>query len=94
MIDFGKLKTLRTQKKIPLQEMADALGFQTAGGYLRIESGENKLKAEHLPVLAEKFEMSLNQLIMEIFFENKLDESSIKNEYVDISSINREEVIK
>ncbi|BFH63961.1 helix-turn-helix domain-containing protein [Paenibacillus azoreducens] len=90
MIDFGKLKTLRTQKKIPLQEMADALGFQTAGGYLRIESGENKLKAEHLPVLADKFEMSLNQLIGEIFFGSQLDESSIKKEIVDTPSIKQE----
>lgn len=77
LIDYAKLKQLRTDKKLPLQEMANALGLETAGGYSRLESGENKLKAEHLPVLAEKLGMELNQLTKEIFFKNEIDESSI-----------------
>ncbi|WP_339292692.1 helix-turn-helix transcriptional regulator [Paenibacillus sp. FSL W8-0187] len=88
MINYGKLKNLRTSKKISLQEMADALGLLTAGGYSRVESGENKLKAEHLPILAEKFGISMNHLTKEIFFENRVDECSI---FVDDSSITSEE---
>lgn len=76
MIDYDKLKHLRITKEISLLEMAIALGFSTAGGYSRIETGENKLKAEHLPKIAKKFGMTLNQLILEIFFENKVDECS------------------
>ncbi|MPY20255.1 helix-turn-helix domain-containing protein [Paenibacillus glucanolyticus] len=82
MINYCKLKTLRTTKKISLQEMADALGLLTAGGYSRVESGENKLKAEHLPILAEKFGISMNRLTKEIFFDNKVEECSI---YIDDS---------
>lgn len=80
MINYKKLKQLRTTKKIPLQEMADALEIKTAGGYSRIESGENKLKAEHLPIIAEKFGISLSKLMKEIFFDNKVDECSINIE--------------
>ncbi|MGG1880167.1 helix-turn-helix transcriptional regulator [Paenibacillus cisolokensis] len=76
MINYSKLKRLRLEKKISLQEMADALGLQTAGGYSRVESGENKLKAEHLPVLAEKFGLSLNKLTKEIFFDSGVEERS------------------
>lgn len=88
MINYGKLKNLRTSKKISLQEMADALGLLTAGGYSRVESGENKLKAEHLPILAEKFGISMNHLTKEIFFESKVDECSI---YIDDSSTTSQE---
>lgn len=76
MINYDKLKLLRTSKKISLKEMADALGLLTAGGYSRVESGENKLKAEHLPILADKFGISLNGLTKEIFFDIRVDECS------------------
>ncbi|MGI2294127.1 helix-turn-helix domain-containing protein [Paenibacillus sp. GXUN7292] len=76
MIDYDKLKHLRNTKDISLIEMATALGFSTAGGYSRIETGENKLKAEQLPKIAKKFGITLEQLIKEIFFENKVDECS------------------
>lgn len=75
-LNNSKLKELRVSRKIPLQEVANALGFKTAGGYHRVEKGENKLKAELLPVLAEIFGLELSRLVDEIFFENKLDESS------------------
>ncbi len=92
MINYEKLKQLRTRKKIPLQEMADALEFKTAGGYSRIESGENKLKAEHLPIIAEKFGISLNKLMKEIFFDNKVDECSIKVERKSMNKSKKEVV--
>lgn len=71
-----KLRELRLNRNIPLKDIAVALGLQTPGGYLRIETGENKLKAEHLPLLASIFNLDLNEFVSEIFFENRLDESS------------------
>lgn len=76
VLNYSKLKQLRMNKNISLKEMADALGLKTAGGYSRIESGENKLKAEHLPIIAKKFEIELNDLTKEIFFDDKLEHSS------------------
>lgn len=70
------LKGLRVSRKISLQEMAEALGFRTAGGYQRIEKGENKLKAEVLPIIANIFNLELAQLVEEIFFDKQLDETS------------------
>lgn len=75
-LDPKKLKGLRVDRNIPLKDIATILGFKTPGGYLRVESGENKLKAEHLPALASIFNMGINDLMTEIFFEQKLDESS------------------
>jgi transcriptional regulator with XRE-family HTH domain len=72
-VNYNALKQLRVKKKISLQEMADVLGLQTAGGYSRIESGENKLKAEHLPLIADRFGMDLNELMKVLFFDSKLD---------------------
>ncbi|GIM45923.1 hypothetical protein DNHGIG_14720 [Collibacillus ludicampi] len=72
---YERLRLLRISRNISLQDMADALGLKTAGGYLRIESGENKLKAEHLPIIAKKFEVSLEELIA-FLFEDQLDECS------------------
>ncbi|MFP3390653.1 helix-turn-helix domain-containing protein [Brevibacillus sp. SIMBA_040] len=78
-MNYKELKKLRMEKKYSLLEMAECIGLQTAGGYLRIENGENKLKAEHLPLLAKKFDMSLEELITRLFFEKKVDESSTFN---------------
>lgn len=72
-MNYHNLKLLRTSRGISLQEMADALGLKTAGGYLRIESGENKLKAEHLPTIAKKFGITIEELIKHLFFEVELD---------------------
>ena len=67
------LRKIRGEMNLSLQDMADALGLKTAGGYLRIENGENKLKAEHLPIIANKFDMSLDELATNLFFEQKVD---------------------
>lgn len=75
-MNYEKLKELRVSRKIPLQEMADAIGLKTAGGYLRIETGENKLDANHLPVIADKFGMTLKEFMEEIFFSHKVAKSS------------------
>lgn len=78
MINYKNLKQLRIRRKFTLQDMAQTLGFETAGGYSRLESGENKLRAEHLPTLADKFDMKLNEFTDFIFCANELDECSTK----------------
>ncbi|MED1953951.1 helix-turn-helix transcriptional regulator [Brevibacillus centrosporus] len=75
-LNYEELKRLRIGKNISLQEMAEAIGLQTAGGYSRIETGENKLKAEHLPILAQKFQMSIEELMARLFFEHYVEQSS------------------
>lgn len=75
-LNSNKLRQLRVDRKIPLKDVADSLGLKTPGGYLRIEKGENNLKAEHLPLLATIFNLDLNELVQEIFFTNKLEETS------------------
>lgn len=75
MIEIRNLRKLRINRNISLQDMAEALGLKTAGGYLRIETGEIKLKAEHLPTIAKKFGMSLGELISFLFTE-KVDDCS------------------
>lgn len=72
-MNYDRLRQLRTERNITLQEMAVSLGLRTAGGYSRIESGENKLNAEHLPALANKFGMELDELTTILFFKHKLD---------------------
>ncbi|BAU27593.1 helix-turn-helix protein [Aneurinibacillus soli] len=78
-MNYSKLRGLRVSRKISLQEMADAIGLKTAGGYLRIETGENKLDAKHLPVIAKMFDIDLNDLTREIFFEDKVEQCSNKS---------------
>lgn len=73
---YERLRKLRISKNISLQDMAETLGLKTAGGYLRIETGENKLKAEHLPLIAKRFDMTLEELMSFLFAEN-VDECSI-----------------
>ncbi|RAP74861.1 hypothetical protein DL346_20655 [Paenibacillus montanisoli] len=64
---------MRIANKLTLKEMAKALGLNTPGGYSRIESGENELKAKHLPAIASKFGVDLHQLTDDIFFKKKVD---------------------
>lgn len=78
-IDYKCLKKLRVNKDISLAEMADSIGLKTAGGYLRIEKGENKLAVKHLPILANKFDISIVDLLEKIF-NGKLDVCSSKND--------------
>lgn len=71
-----RLRQLRLDRNFSLQDIAAALGMKTAGGYKRIETGENKLKVEHLPILAEKFQMDIKELTEYIFFEGELEQTS------------------
>lgn len=75
-INYEKLREMRIDKKVTLNEMAEALGLHTPGGYSRIESGENDLKAKHLPAIANKLGVELKQLTEAIFFNFKVEQCS------------------
>ncbi|HLT85901.1 MAG TPA: helix-turn-helix domain-containing protein [Georgenia sp.] len=77
-INLNALSNYRTKKKITMREMADAMGLKTPGGYARIESGEVKLKAEHLPIIATQLELTVDQLVHLLFY-NGVDETSNKS---------------
>lgn len=65
-LDFIKRK--RVELSISQQEMAHILGFKNASTYLKYERGEYSFKADHLPIIAKKF----NCKIEELFFTIKL----------------------
>lgn len=77
-MNLAYLRQLRLSKKISLEEMARTIGLSTPGGYSRIETGEVKLKAEHLPKIANKLGINLDDLSKEIFFETELEKNSNK----------------
>ncbi|QJC52933.1 helix-turn-helix transcriptional regulator [Paenibacillus albicereus] len=81
-VNYSNLRQLRIEKRLHLQEMAQALGLRTAGGYQRIETGENELKAKHIPAIAEKFEMKIHDLTDQLFFKKKVEQTSTGREVI------------
>lgn len=78
IIDLESLARCRISKGITMKEMAEAMGLKTPGGYARIESGDVRLRAEHLPVIADKFEMTVSQLVKLIFRGSCVEQTSNK----------------
>ncbi len=68
MINLAKIKEKRRAEKITLKKMADALGYGTASGYYRVESGSVKLLAEQVPTVCQILKMEYS----DIFFDNQL----------------------
>nr|WP_224749509.1 helix-turn-helix transcriptional regulator [Polycladospora coralii] len=64
------MQSYRESKRITLLEMARELGLKTAGGYARIEKGEVKLKAEQVPIIANKLDLSLKEVVA-LFIEKE-----------------------
>jgi transcriptional regulator with XRE-family HTH domain len=63
MIDLENIKKKRKEKKITLKEMAIALGFETPSSYFKVESGNVKLLAEHIPIICKMLEMETDEII-------------------------------
>lgn len=59
------IKQRRKEMRIPLQEMAETLGFKNASNYYKYEKGEYKFDASHIPVIAKKLKLKMS----DIFFE-------------------------
>jgi transcriptional regulator with XRE-family HTH domain len=69
-LNLNALRNLRKKKKITQTQMAEALGC-VQSVYQRIEKGVIKLRAEHLPIIAETLGISVQELAAEIFFDKK-----------------------
>lgn len=58
-IDLDFLKRKRIESKLTLTDMAETFGLKDASGYYRYETGETRLKADMLPVLANLFKCDI-----------------------------------
>ena len=58
---YTRLKSLRVEKKLTQQQVADALGLNSVT-YLRYEKGQRQMPLELLPMLADFFDVSLDYL--------------------------------
>ena len=58
-INLEWIKQRRKKLNVSMEDMATAIGLNTAGSYHPYESGKADLKAEHLPKICEKLECSL-----------------------------------
>jgi len=63
-LDLKKIKDLRIGEKIPLKEMAAYLGYETPTGYYYAESGRCNFKPHHIPMLATKFNIPMDDLFL------------------------------
>ncbi|WP_018132710.1 helix-turn-helix domain-containing protein [Effusibacillus pohliae] len=64
-VDLQKIKRLRIENNLSLEDMAAYLGYKTATGYYYAESGRCKFKPHHIPMIANKFEIPMEQLFCE-----------------------------
>ena len=61
-INLALIKQRRKEMRLTTQEMADLIGLKTAANYWKYENGVYKFKAEHIPVVAKKLKLNMNQI--------------------------------
>jgi transcriptional regulator with XRE-family HTH domain len=66
-VNLNKIKQLRKDQSISLEEMARYLGYESPNGYYYLEIGRSKFPAETLATVATILHVSIEQL----FFEQK-----------------------
>lgn len=64
-VDLCKIKKLRKQFELSLDEMAKLLGYESANGYYYLEIGRGKFPAETLAKVADIFNVPINDLFFE-----------------------------
>lgn len=67
-INLILIKQRRKEFRISLLEMAILLGFKNASTYYKYEIGQSKFKAEHIPIVANKLKLKMN----DIFFTQEI----------------------
>lgn len=67
-VNLNKIKKLRKEKGISLEQMAHELGYESQNGYYYLEIGRSKISAEMLAQVAQILKVDINEL----FFEEKL----------------------
>ncbi|SMB98013.1 DNA-binding transcriptional regulator, XRE-family HTH domain [Thermanaeromonas toyohensis ToBE] len=61
-IDLAKIKALRKQKGLTQEDMAQALGYETAIGYHYLETGKRRITAERLADIAAILGVTVDEL--------------------------------
>jgi transcriptional regulator with XRE-family HTH domain len=64
-VNLNKIKELRKQRKISLEEMSKILGYESINGYYSLEIGRVKYPAETLAKTAQLFQVCINDLFFE-----------------------------
>lgn len=62
IVDLSKMKELRNQNGLTLLEMSKALGYESPNGYHYLEQGIRHIKADQLPMIAEKLGVEITDL--------------------------------
>ncbi|GGF83049.1 hypothetical protein GCM10010912_30220 [Paenibacillus albidus] len=75
-VDLDKMKGLRKNSRLSLEEMALLLGYESANGYYYLEVGRGKFPAETLAKVAMIFNVSIEEL----FFEDGVTNTVIINQ--------------
>lgn len=64
VVHLEKIKTLRKNAKISGCNMAKTLGYESPNGYYYLESGRVKFPAEKLAIIADIFDISIEELFL------------------------------
>ncbi len=64
-VDLNKIRLLRKQKKLSLQDMSDILGYKTPNGYYYLEVGRCVFPADKLAKVADTLDICMNDLFFE-----------------------------
>lgn len=67
-INLAVIKQRRKEMRINQQSMAELLGFKNASTYCKYESGVYEFNANHIPVVATKLKLKVN----DIFFDKSV----------------------
>lgn len=71
-VNLVLIQARRKEMRITLQEMASTLGLRNASSYYRYERGDYKFDASHVPIIAKKLKLKMN----EIFFDQNFAKSA------------------
>ncbi|MNW37016.1 helix-turn-helix protein [compost metagenome] len=79
-VNLGFIKLRRQELNLSLQELAEALEFKNASTYMKYENGEYQFKANHLPILADKLNCTIENFFGLQFAELAKKDHSVTSE--------------
>ena len=61
--NLARIRELREKSSLSQAAVAEQLGYQSAVGYCRLETGKRRLRVEHITVLAQLFGVPVADLL-------------------------------
>lgn len=58
-----KIKKIREERGLTLQQMAEIVGYSSAKGYYEVETGKIKLRIEHLEKISKFFDIPIQNFL-------------------------------